>query len=1112
MTAAENGRRSETADAGAEREGIDVAARHEALDPGRSFIVEAPAGSGKTELLIQRYLRLLARVERPEQIVAITFTRKAAAEMRARVVATFAAAAAGSDAVPGHRRVSIELAQAALMHARSMGWSLIDQPGRLRIMTIDALNTGLARQLPILANGIASLAVADDTSELYALAAKRATESLAEAGPLGEALRALLAGADNSLTVLEERLAGSLPQRDRWLRALARSGESSAAESVARSLERLASERLEAARGLVGARDEARLFQILDHRGDTHSAWRAAAKVLLTRSGEWRQRLTRREGFPADDKARRERAVSLLEDLKARTGLREALAALAALPPLVPSAAQTRQLAAVDVVLPRLLAELRVLFEEKGAVDYTELSLAAQLALGAVEAPSDLLLALDRRIEHMLVDEFQDTSRLQWRLLELLTSGWQAGDGRTLLLVGDPMQSIYRFRDADLSLFLRARRHGLGGVELTPIELRENHRSAREVVDWVNSAFAPVFPVEDRLESLAPRWRSSVSSRGTSPDARVELIVHADERYEAEIARVVRIVRDELARAPGQSIGILVRSRTHLAGLRVALARAGVSAHAVEIDSLTDTQIGQDLIGLTQALTHPGDRLAWLGLLRSPWCGLGWADLLALCRDEGDEPDGADARERTVWERLSDPVCRARLSDDGRRRAEWIAERLGRAFSLRATRSFGRWLRDAWLLIDGPAALADAGALELAESYFVAAEQLARDGDVDDPAELRRHFASPAATDAPLESGVEIMTMHRAKGLEFDCVVLPGLSRTIRGSESKLLYNIELNLSDDDDMSLLAASAGGSDPVVDYIGAIEREREAAERGRLLYVAATRARTRLYLLGSLDPRTGTPRGGSLLATLWPGLGDTAPIAPIAPIAPAEPAAGPVAGGFVSIPLKRLAFDRGLPDPAVVCEHTEDRGRPEFEWVRPTSVQVGTLIHRELQRLAEAGARAGRPVPPVIDADRYGRELALLGVEREDLTAAAKRVAEALDRVWGDSVGRWILEPRPEAWTELRLTLRDRGRLEHAQLDRSFVDEDGTRWIVDYKTGRHLGGEVEAFLDAEVDRYREQLERYASAVAETETRRIRVGLYFPLMTELRSWEPAGSSGAG
>jgi ATP-dependent exoDNAse (exonuclease V) beta subunit len=1111
----------EAGDAAAGREPVDTAVRREALDPSRSFIVEAPAGSGKTELLIQRYLRLLARVERPEQIIAITFTRKAAAEMRERVVATLEAVATGPEAVPSHRRVSLELARAALAHAESSGWSLTDQPGRLRIMTIDALNTGLARQLPILANGIASLAVADDTSGLYTLAAKRTTEALADAGPLGEALRTLLAAADNGLGVLEERLAGSLAQRDRWLRALAQTGSASPAESVAASLGRLETEGVAAVRRLVGERDSARLFEILEERAgagpidpdaaavpaggaatEAHSAWRAAAKLLLTERGDWRRRFTSREGFPAEARALRERLEALLESLQAREGLREALAALAALPPPAPGAEQAEQLAAIELVLPRLLAELRVLFEERGAVDHTELSLAAQQALGAVDAPSELLLALDRRVEHILVDEFQDTSRLQWRLLERLTSGWQAGDGRTLFLVGDPMQSIYRFRDADLSLFFRAARSGLGGVALTPIALSENHRSAREIVDWVNRAFARVFPAGEGRQGEGPRFAASVSSRAPAPEAGVALSVLADEGHDVEIARVVDVVREELARVPAQSIGILVRSRTHLAGLRGALAGSGVSAHAVEIDSLSDTQLGQDLIGLSQALLHPGDRLAWLGLLRGPWCGLSWADLHALCRDETEESG------RTIRERLGDPACLARLSDDGRDRAEWIAGRLDRALSLRGTHTLGRWLRETWLAIDGPAALADATSLEAAENFFAGLDRLARDGDLDDPAELRRHFATPAATGAPLESGVEIMTVHRAKGLEFDCVILPGLGRTVRGNEPKLLYNLDLILSDNRELSLVAAATSGSDPIVDYIGSIERVREAAERGRLLYVAATRARTRLHLIGSVDAGTGAPRSGSLLATLWPGLGDSPAVTPpvTAIDVPGEAAVDGAAPRLVTIPLRRLAFER-LPDASVAAQPGDGGQRPEFEWVRPASVQVGTLIHRELERLATAGARAGRPVPPVVDADRYRRALALLGVEPEDLAAAARRVVEALDRVWSDGIGRWILEPRPEAWSELRLTLREGDRLEHVQLDRSFVDEKGTRWIIDYKTGRHLGGEVEQFLDAEVARYREQLERYARAVAATDSRPIRVGLYFPLMTALRSWEPAG-----
>ena len=104
-----------------------------------------------------------------------------------------------------------------------------------------------------------------------------------------------------------------------------------------------------------------------------------------------------------------------------------------------------------------------------------------------------------------------------------------------------------------------------------------------------------------------------------------------------------------------------------------------------------------------------------------------------------------------------------------------------------------------------------------------------------------------------------------------------------------------------------------------------------------------------------------------------------------------------------------------------------------------------------------------------------------------------------------MGRWILKPWPEGWSELRFTLRGPDRLDHVQLDRSFVAEDGTRWIIDYKTGRHLGGDPEAFLDSEVERYREQLELYARVVAETDTRPLRVGLYFPLMGRLRDWEP-------
>ena len=1100
----------------------DAVSREAALDPGTSFIVQAPAGSGKTELLTQRFLSLLGTVSLPEQIIAITFTRKAAAEMRQRVVETLRAAADPSATVPAHRERARALARRVLERSERLGWSLLAQCQRLRILTIDALNTSLARQLPVLSSGVVGVAIVDDATALYRQAARRTTECLDDAGELGAALGCLLELADNSLERLEVWLADALPQRDRWIRAFAHFEGRDPGTASREALEQVCLDRLARLAAIVPADLEQSVFDLLDRRGDDArgadersppgrlARWREAAAVLLTQQGEWRRRFMRRDGFPAGDEALRTALDGVVAACHETPGLRQQLAALAALPDADagPGTGQSEALRALKPVLTRLLAELRVLFAERDTVDHTELALAARQALGAVDSPSDLLLALDRRIEHILVDEFQDTSHLQWDLLERLTAGWEAGDGRTLFLVGDPMQSIYRFRDADLSLFARARRDGIGEIRLVPIELTVNHRSAAELVDWVNSTFASIAAAgrdaaggdsagSGAADSGAGFCRA-VAARG--PAAGAGAVIHALPGNEdgEEIARIVGLVREEIGAEPTRSIGILVRSRTHLIGLRSALAAAGLPAHAVEIDSPADTQLGQDLIALTAALTHRGDRLAWLGVLRAPWCGLTWTDLHALA---------AGGAGQTIWQALADPARLETLSAGGAARARWLRDRLEHGFTLRATRTLGRWIRDCWLLLDGPACLADRESIELAERLFADLDLLGTAGDLDDPAALQARFARPRpGPDAPAESGIEIMTVHRAKGLEFDTVILPGLSRTTRGNSYNLLLIQDIELLSGARIGLLGATVP-DDPLTRFLQALDRESEAEERERLLYVAATRARHRLHLVATIGANRA-PRGGSLLATLWPAIEGTFAL----PDGDAGPAAGDgdaPASRFISLPLRRLERAEGPPLPIPGDDRNgEQAARPEFEWVHPASVQIGTLIHRELQRLASRAGAAAAPVPPAIEPARYRRELALLGVDAADLAEGAARVAEALERVWNDAVGRWILAPHAEAWSELRLTARRGNRLEHLRLDRSFVDGEGRRWIIDYKTGRHLGADVEQFLDAEVERYRDQLERYAAVVAVTDPRPIRVGLYFPLMTTLRDWTPAVS----
>lgn len=1103
--------------------GRDAAARRAALDPVGSFIVQAPAGSGKTELLIQRFLTLLATVHEPEQVVAITFTRKAAAEMRTRILAALRGALTGTPVRAEHERATRALAEAAVRRDAELDWQLLDQPQRLRVDTLDALNAWLAQRLPVLAGGAAGAAVVENAAELYAEAARRTLDELGSASALGAALRQLLPALDNSVPRLEKLLADLLPKRDQWQRHLFVHDDAELRTRLEDALARLVDDELEFLErawreGRFGAlpallehaaehATRAKLAEALKHwRGrerapaDTREAleaWRGIAALLLTDKGEWRSRLTKAEGF-APEHADAKRALGeLIEALADDEPLRTALAEVPHLPPPEFDERQWQDLAALGAVLRHLVAELRVLFADTQSVDFVELSAAAQAALGRVDAPSDLLLALDRRIRHLLVDEFQDTSHAQVRLLELLTGGWQPGDGRTLFLVGDPMQSIYRFRDADMGLFLKIKQQGLGSIACRPLVLEANHRSSPAVVDWVNATFARIFPDEDRIEHGIARFHGSVAEREPAPDDAVCWHVFRSARAEAEAERVVDIVGSELERDPEQSIAILVRSRTHLAGLRPRLAQRGWPVQTVAIDAVADSQLGQDLIALTRALTHAADRIAWLAVLRAPWCGLTWADLLALAGRDG---------ERTVLELLHDDTVLAGLSAAGRKRALALRGVVTRAFETRGTLAFARWVQRVWLALGGPAAVAaheDAG---IAERFFSGLAELAADGDVPDPAAIEAHFSRVGTeADPPGGPGVQIMTVHRAKGLEFDTVVLSGLARRPRGDDAKALYWAERLEADGSEGLLMAPLARGPDRLNEYLRRRDQQLEAAERARLLYVATTRAAHRLHLVANLGDAEA-PDARSLLACTWPAAAahvenDTLVDAHVAP----EASAGrPPA-------LRRFAEPVAAADTEADGAHRAAGAalEPEFEWAGRTAVQVGNLVHAELKRLADREPHDWDPDLPERERARYRAELELLGVDAAELDAATQRAVEALAGIARDATGRWLLAPHAEAASELSLTLRTAEGLEHVRLDRSFV-ADGVRWIVDYKTSVHEGADVDAFLASEAERYAPQLERYADAIAAIDARPIRVGLYFPLLAEFRSWTPAVSAG--
>ncbi|MEO8626968.1 MAG: UvrD-helicase domain-containing protein [Betaproteobacteria bacterium] len=1130
---------------GAERS--DRAARVRALDTECSFIIQAPAGSGKTELLIQRYLALLARVDQPEEVVAVTFTRKAAGEMRNRIVDALTASRTGVAARTEHEWITQQLAAAALRRDAQRAWGLADNPGRMRIRTIDSLSRSLTSQMPLLSGLGPVPEPQDDATDLYREAARETLAQL-EDPQWSDQVAALLMHLNNDTARAEQLLAGLLARRDQWLRHQQRFDRAALTEALANLVrERLQRARDELANDAVPellvcvANAAARLYataapalrEIADSlrmpapAPERLEAWQAIADFLLTADGDLRKKVDKRHGFPAagesgisaEERARRQEAKDCMDALLAKLTqtpqLVAALVEVRRLPPPHYTDEQWRLIEALSPMLRLALAQLEIIFRARGVVDFPQLLIGANRALGEPEAPTDLALILDYRISHLLVDEFQDTSLSQYDLLQRLTLGWQPGDGRTLFVVGDPMQSIYRFREAEVALFLRARNDGIGAVVLEALTLTRNFRSQAGLVEWVNRIFSAVLPRHEDMATGAIPYSASLPTKPALAGDAVQ--IHVLNSRSAEAARVIELVRTAQAEHSDQRIAILVRSRMHLHDIVPALKQARLRFRAIEIEVLAHRPAVQDVYALTRALLHPADRVAWLSVLRAPWCGLTLTDLERLV---GDQRDGI------LWVRMTDENVVATLSSDGQARLRRLLDALSPARGRRARDDLRIRVEGAWINLGGPACVQEPTDLEDVQVYLDLLAALEQGGDLEDLQALEAKLDKLyALADLQAPETLQLMTIHKAKGLEFDTVLVPGLSAATGVDDTQLLRWIERPRADGGSDLLLGAmtaSGGADDAIYASITRLSNERQEHEDGRVLYVAATRAVNRLHLLAQPKAiegpdgklRADVPTKGALLAKLWPVIEAEVQRA-VAAGALNAGAHSALVNDPMRYPLRRLALSWTPPSPPqpvawqqVQQEDTTREAVVEFSWVGESARHIGTVVHLFLQRMAQVGVEAWDTghmarIDPVLR-----NALKQEGVPASELDAAHQRVRSALSGVRGDRRARWLLSAEHlDANSEYRLAGELDGAFVNVVFDRTFVDDGGVRWIVDYKTGMHEGGDVEAFLDSERERYRSQLERYARLLSRSEKRPICLGLYFPLLKGWREWPAEG-----
>ncbi len=702
-------------------------------------------------------------------------------------------------------------------------------------------------------------------------------------------------------------------------------------------------------------------------------------------------------------------------------------------------------------------------------------------------------------------------------MIARLTAGWEPGDGRTVFAVGDPMQSIYRFREAEVGLFLRARAAGIAGVVLEPVSLSANFRSQAGIVEWVNGTFRHVMPAREDVSTGSVPYTASVATREALPGAAVTVHPFFDGDRVGEAAKVAGIIAQARRENADGIVAVLVRNRGHLREIVPQLKEAGLRFRAIEIEELGHRPVVQDLLALTRALSHAADRLAWLAALRAPWCGLKLADLVALA--------GGDAK-RTVWELMNDDGRVKALSVDGRARLERVRAVLRACLDERCRGSLRERVAGAWFALSGPACVEDTTDLEDAEIYFDYLESHEEAGEIADPAAFEDGLAELyALPDLQADERLQIMTIHKAKGLEFDTVIVPGLGRAPRADDARLFLWMEQPRREGEgtaDLLLAPIQETGADddPIYRWLQILEAEKERLEAGRLLYVAATRARQRLHLLGDTRlaadddgvPELKPPVERTLLNRFWPMVGPVyseaaARLAKSSSV-PAEDSADE---NEIDQSLRRIVsgWQPPLPPPRVQCTPPRDpvraRDEIEFSWVGETARHVGSVVHRWLQRIAGDGLGGWDAARIRALRKTFSDELVASGLSADAVGAASGRVADTLERTLADARGRWLLGPHDDAQSEVQLTGVTEDGVVNIVMDRTFVDEHGTRWIVDYKTGVHEGGDMESFLDRERERYRAQLERYAALMRGLDRRPIRLGLYFPLLGGWREWAP-------
>ncbi len=1056
-----------------------------ACDPRRSVVVEACAGAGKTWMLVSRILRALLDGAAPHEILAITFTKKAAGEMRQRLQQWLADFAAPRAADPANHRAAETHAEwqqrldnelmargiepQRLPHQReqlqNLYQRLLDHGRPVQIRTFHSWFAALLRSAPLSvlqALGLPSAyELLEDDADAVAEVWRRYLRHVAGDAALAADYAALVAtlGRHRAHAALE----GALARRVEFLLADAK-GHVDEAVAPAHVLYPSFAGLARPADALMSDAAQAR--------------WLARARALGTESNKTPQTAAARviDAMACPDAADRmaalRKAFFVAKEDRLTQHLRKFDAAQQAEAELQTLLAAEQQHAARQYhqrmarLTRPLIESFAALKRERGWVDMTDVERAALTLLSDPVLSGWVQERLDARVRHLLIDEFQDTNPLQWQALHAWLAAYAgAGGGQdvpSVFIVGDPKQSIYRFRRADPQVFIAAQDfvvQALGGDRLA---CDHTHRNAKIVLDAVNQVMQaaqadghfdgfrahstestahgaigalPLIarPERARAEDDALSWRDSLTTPRVEPE---------DSLRTLECRQAARWIAGRIAGgvAP-EHLMVLARKRQPLGLLQAELRQLGIPCEQPEQQVLGELPAVQDVLALVDALVSPGHDLALARALKSPLFGLGDDDLVRIALAVR-----ASGEARAAW---LDVLSQTELSTlDGKALVadlmlyrQWLLS-LPPHDALQAIYSH----RDVLARFAAAAPSAErahtvaqlrallAAALRVQGGRFLTAYQWLR--------ALRRQRL-PAPRHAAPES-VQLLTVHGAKGLEADEVLLlDAASASPRGGGPGVLIDWPGEQPAPTRLVFLE-SENAPPPGAAGLAAQEAEAQAREELNALYVAMTRARGRLVLSGVTphsQPASSWWQRIEPLAERWP-----------APPEVAAAVAEPTGFSMLELPL-------ALVQQAPKAIENEVIEAPRSADTDTDASRLGEAMHWLLEHAADTAdgwlpqrvAQARRRFR--IDADQAARAEAL-----------ARRI------LGGEAAWAWAGDEIAEAFNEIELVHQgQRLRIDRLVRRHAGAHGDEAWWVLDYKSAARP--ERDPLLQAQLARYRD-----------------------------------------